>query len=99
MCDKIGEVSKKPLNPSAPSYVVTTNTSNVSNVGSGGRAILQTAQATIQGHGDSRVRILFNSGSHKAFITRSVVERLGIQPIRREELGIATFFWVIKREY
>lgn len=36
LCDKVGEGSKAPLNPSAPPYVVTTNTSNVSNVGSGG---------------------------------------------------------------
>ena len=52
---------------------------------------MQTAQATIVGFEESKVRVLFDSGSHKTFISRSVVESLGIQPSRRGMLGIKTF--------
>ena len=37
------------------------------------------------------MRVLFDSGSQKSFITAKVVERLGLQAVRRERLGIKAF--------
>ena len=49
---------------------------------------MQTAQATLVGHEGSNVRILFDSGgSHKSFITRSVVESSGIEPPQAGRVG------------
>ena len=39
-------------------------------VGTGGRVALQTARAVIRGEGEAyRVRVLFDAGSHRSFIT------------------------------
>ena len=68
-------------------------TSCISNVEYGGRAVLQTALAVAKGNMcmDVKVRVLFDSGSHKTFITRSVADRLLLQPVRNESLSIKKF--------
>ena len=54
-------------------------------------AALQTAQALINGDRDIRVRVLFDSGSQKSFITTQAAKMAGLHPIRRERLGIKVF--------
>ena len=72
------------MNPSAPSWVGNTDSSE-------GKVALQTALAVVNGKKESRVRVLFDTGSHKSFITSEAVGKLGLKPVRREELGIKVF--------
>ena len=59
------------LSPSAPSFTSANVSTCVGNVECGGSIALQTAQALVNGRKDAnaRVRVLFDSGSHKSFIT------------------------------
>ena len=52
---------------------------------------LQTALARVGGRKESRVRVLFDSGSQKTFISAKVVDKLDLKPLREESLGIKTF--------
>eukprot|EP00794_Sanderia_malayensis_P004267 gene4267-biopygen3471 len=66
----------------------------MNNLEYGGRAVLQTALALAKGNKDSsslKVRVLFDSGSHKTFITRNAATKLSLQPLREERLAISTF--------
>ena len=76
--------SVAPLNPSATSWVGSADTSE-------GKVALQTTLAVINGKKESRVRVLFDTGSHTSFITAEAVCKLGLKPVRREELGIKVF--------
>ena len=82
------------IQPNAPdSFSSTANTTScLGSIEYGGRAVLQTALALVR-EADRKVkaRVLFDSGSHKTFVTRQVKERLGLQPISQEKLGIKTF--------
>ena len=61
-------------------------------VGAGGRVALQTARAVIRGEGyPYRVRVLFDAGSHRSFITSRAAQRSQLPVIRRDWLGISTF--------
>lgn len=61
-------------------------------VSTGSRVALQTAQAQISGEGKNRViRVLFDSGSHRSFVTANVVKDISIRVVRKEWLGISTF--------
>ena len=68
------------LNPTASSWVGST--------GSGGDVALQTASANVNGE---RVRILYDSGNHKSFVTAEAVNKLGLSVRREERLGIKPF--------
>ena len=72
------------LNPSATSWVGSTDSSE-------GKVALQTALAVINGKKECKVRVLFDTGSHKSFITAEAVGKLGLRPVRRQELGIKVF--------
>eukprot|EP00794_Sanderia_malayensis_P019568 gene19567-biopygen14529 len=78
-----GEESDTPLNPAANAWVGCT--------GSGERVALQTALASVNGNRESRVRVLFDSASHKSFIWAKAVDRLGLRPTRRESLSVRAF--------
>ena len=76
--------SNTPLNASAPSWV--------GNTGSGTSVALQTALAKVKGEKcGSRVRVLFDTGSHTSFISAEAVDRIGLRPVRREALSIQAF--------
>ena len=60
-------------------------------VGLVGRVALQTAQAIISGNKGSRVRVSFDAGSHKSFITTRAVQSAGLRAERREWIEINTF--------
>ena len=50
--------------------------------------VLQTAFPVVTGNSESRVRVLFDTGSHKSFITVKAVSILGLRPVRKECLRI-----------
>ena len=60
-------------------------------VGTGNSVALQTAQAQIVGKGTSRVRVLYDSASHKSFVTSRIVNLFELEHIRREWLTVNTF--------
>ena len=76
---------------SAPSPLNANATSWVGSTGSGGNVALQTALANVEGMKKETVRVLFDTGSHKSFITAEVVAKVGLRPVRREDLGILPF--------
>ena len=75
--------SATPLNANAVSWVGST--------GSGKSVALQTALANVNGKEESRVRCLFDTGSHKSFITAEAVDPLCLRPVRGESLCIKAF--------
>ena len=78
------------LNATAPSWVGST--------GSGDSVALQTALAKVNAKKESKVRVLFDTGSHRSFISAKVVSRLGLRLVRSEKLGIKPF-GSVKAEY
>ena len=55
------------------------------------RVVLQTAQAQALGKSKRRVRVLYDTGSHKSFITARAAASLGLQAIRKEWVALNTF--------
>jgi len=62
-------------------------------VGTGTKIALQTAQAVVKGSEgkSSKVRVIFDSGSHKSFIAARAVEYNSIPIARKEWLNLSTF--------
>jgi len=60
-------------------------------VGTESRVALQTAQALIKGSAQGRVRVLFDSGSHKSFVTAKAASNYGLEIVRNEWVTINTF--------
>ena len=56
-----------------------------------GNVALQTALANVEGMKKETVRVLFDTGSHKSFITAEGVVKVGLHPVRREDLRILPF--------
>ena len=92
ICDNNGNFQAKvarpiptatPLDPNVASWVGIT--------GSGTRVALQTALANGNGKRESKVRVLFDTGSQKSFITAKAIGNLGLRPVRSETLGIKAF--------
>ena len=52
---------------------------------------LQTALAKVNAKKESKVRVLFDTGSHRSFISAKVVSKLGLRPVRSEQLGTKPF--------
>ena len=70
----------------------TTQASPVLHVGSVGRVVLQTAHAVVKGcNKNVRVRVLFDAGSHRSFITKNAVQSAGLSVERQEWVKISTF--------
>ena len=59
--------------------------------GSGVQLALQTALACLNREKEKQVRVMFDSGSQKTFISAKAVSKLGFECERNEELGIRTF--------
>ena len=61
-------------------------------MGTEGRVALQTAQAVVKGaNRNLRVRVLFDAGSHRSFITSKAVWSAGLQVKRHEWIEVCTF--------
>ena len=55
---------------------------------SSNKVALQTAIAVVNGRGERKVRVLFDCGSQRSFITAKAVSDLGLVPARMESLGV-----------
>ncbi|CAB4022835.1 TNF receptor-associated factor 3 [Paramuricea clavata] len=105
ICLKKGHISKNCLSKSncsacgerhhnsiCESSVKDTHASPNLHVGSEGSVPLQTAQAEVKGPGGGvRTRVLFDSGSHRSFVTVKAAQTARIPVKRREWLKICTF--------
>ena len=61
-------------------------------VGMGGRVALQTACAAVSGEGKPwKVRVLFDAGSHRSFMTARVAQHAQLRVINQDWLGINMF--------
>ncbi|CAB3977651.1 E3 ubiquitin- ligase DZIP3 [Paramuricea clavata] len=61
-------------------------------VGSANRVALQTAQALVMGGKENvRVRVMFDSGSQRSFVTGKVAQKAGVPAKRKEWVEIRTF--------
>ena len=67
-------------------------------VGTGNCVALQTAQAQIAGKSTSRIRVFFDTASHKSFVPSRVVKSFQLEILRREWLTVNTFGHGIKLE-
>ena len=60
--------------------------------GMGGRVALQTGCVALCAEGEpQKVRVLFDAGSYRSFVTARVAQRAQLSVIRRDWLGISTF--------
>ena len=60
-------------------------------VGTGSLVALQTARGVLRGHREVKVRVLFDGGSHRSFVTSKAASLVSPKGLRRELLGINTF--------
>ena len=97
LCDvrivqSVPPVAEFQFTPYGQNKTPTTASPSSLHVGTGGRVALQTARAVIRGEGEPyRVRVLFDAGSHRSFITFKAAQRAQLARIRQEWLGISTF--------
>ena len=88
ICPNLARSKEAQPKPTAPELDPTAS-AWVGSTGSEGNVALQTALALV--NGKDRVRVLFDIGSHKSFITAKAVGRLRLRPVRSEQLGIKAF--------
>ena len=103
LCNNCGRnhlvsVCDSPLRPVTNAFEVApvANPINASprslHVGTGGRVALQTACATVSGEGEpQKVRVLFDAGSHRSFVTTRVAQHAQLRVVRQDWLGISKF--------
>lgn len=80
MCDT---KSQQPCGGDSGPPTITSNPNSML-VGTESRIALQTVQALIKGRVQGRVRVLFDSGSHKSFITVKAASDYGLEVVRKE---------------
>jgi len=71
-----------------------TTANTINTVKSKQLVLLQTARAEATNGSETRVenvRILFDNGSQRSYITESLKSRIGLSPIRKEKLNLNTF--------
>ena len=72
--------------------VVSMSGAGVNNhVGVGGSVALQTAKGIIWGKRDLKVRVLFDCGAYRSFVTKTTKDIAGLNVIRKEWVPITTF--------
>ena len=81
--ERLGSTVSAALDPNAASWV--------SNTSSGDKVALQTALVVVNGKREQKVMVLFDTGSHKTFITSAAVHSLGMEPVRQGYTGIKAF--------
>ena len=78
-------------------HIVKNVTSNVASpcnnllAGTGGLVAWQTARGVLRGKREAKVRVLFDAGSHRSFVTSHAASLVNPKGLRREFLGINTF--------
>ena len=96
LCDANREPEQQPELGEAVQELESVSTSAAShtvvNVSIASRVLLQTAQGRVKGNtGDVRIRVMFDSGSHRSFITLKVAKDAGLKSKRKEWVEISTF--------
>ena len=88
LCEGVKEGNVRDSNVTA---VVSSSTSM--HVGTEDRVVLQTAQGIVKGSRESgeRVRVLFDTGSHRTFVSAKVVDKVRPQVVRQDMMNICTF--------
>jgi hypothetical protein len=76
--------------PSNTNVHVTSPSSNL-HAGTGGLVALQTARGVLKGEREAKVRVLFDAGSHRSFVTSRAASLVKPKGLRWELLGINTF--------
>ena len=89
--DKIRQEDHRSPNPSSAECINIASCVQENKDSSCVTAALQTAQALINGDRDLRVRVIFDSGSQKSFITARAADMARLHPIWLERLGIKVF--------
>ena len=81
-----GAKPQTPSGESSPQLIgaAPVNSPSSMHVGTESRIALQTAQALIKGSRQGRVRVLFDSGTHRSFITTKTASNCELQIVRRE---------------
>ena len=75
------------VEPSVPPKQESPVTVGVQNhVGAGGRVALQTAKGIVHGERDLKIRVLFDSGAQRSFITNTAKQIAGLS-VKRERNG------------
>ena len=87
MCDPKSQQAQSGRNSDQPTGT------NVSTqlVGTESGIALQTAQALIKGGKRGRVRVMFDSGSHRSFVTNKAARKYELTVVRKEWITISTF--------
>ncbi|RUA05998.1 MAG: hypothetical protein DSY43_03210 [Gammaproteobacteria bacterium] len=88
LCDKECKESAAASTTQSASHVTISPSSM--HVGTGGRVALQTARGFVRGEKEGKVRVLFDAGSHRSFVTSSTVKVIRPSVVRQEWLGIST---------
>lgn len=84
-------VTRNCSNPHPSNQPSTVNAPSSLLVGTESRIALQTAQALINENIRKRVRLLFDSGSHKLFVMAKAAGNYGLEMVRKEWVTINTF--------
>ena len=87
--EKTTETDNEPKQVNTNVHITSSN-SNL-HVGGGGLVALQTARGVLRGQGEVKVRVLFDGGSHRSFVTSKTASLANSKGVRRELLGINTF--------
>ena len=95
LCSNVSQTQDKatPAKPSAPPLNPNASSWLVGSIGSASqeRVALQTALANVEGKKEVKMRVMFDTGSQKTFITAKAVNKSGAKPVRKESLGIKAF--------
>ena len=84
ICESPSETSQGQVSETVASPIL--------HVGANCRVALQTAQAVVVvGNRKARVRVMFDSGSHRSFVTHTLVSQVGLDSLRKEWIEISTF--------
>ena len=89
--DREGKSASAPNNVNSASMLNVNAPIWTGSTGSGNSVALQTALAKVNERKECTVRVLFDTGSHKSFITARAVETLGLRPVSSEKLAIKAF--------
>ncbi|XP_028410434.1 uncharacterized protein LOC114533050 [Dendronephthya gigantea] len=94
LCDASPKDEETCKNEEIPSTKVNNNVASPCNnllAGTGGLVALQTARGVLRGERVAKVRVLFDGGSHRSFVTSHAASLVNPRGLRREFLGINTF--------
>ena len=76
------------MNPAAAPFV---GQNSASDANLRQRVALQTAIARVNGVMGKNLRVLFDSGSQRTFVTVKAARHLGLEPVRKDEMRIKAF--------